>query len=562
MGAAAVAAVATVLALAAPAMAAPEDRAAPPRPVASQPVVPQPAQLDPPPPGSNDWDCAPSEEHPNPVVLVHGLSANQANNWGYVSPRLADAGYCVFSLTYGRNPLAPPPLSQVGGLVPMEQSAEELAAFVDRVRDATGAEKVDIVGHSEGSLMPNYYVKFLGGDRYVDRYVGMTPLWDGTETGGLAFLNRTGQQLGLDPALGLTLDPLCGSCRQFLKGSDFLEKMNSGGGPAVDGVTYTMIMTRYDELVAPYTSGEMDGATNIVLPGRVPERPGRARRRRVRPGHAAAHRERPGPGERLPGPVRADGAGRADCELTRGPGRADDPAGPVAPGGGRSGPGARVERVPVPAALSEILSAGGPVVGLDLTGADLRDADLAGVVLRGCRAAEADLRGARLDNARIDGGTLAGADLREVDLTDAVLSAVDLSGARLAGATLGETRFDGCRMIGTSLRGVRGLAASFRLTGCNLQVADLRELTLRGMRLEECDLSEADLRGADLRETTFERCRLRGSVLRHARLGTADLRTADLGEITPDTPAELAGAIVSPAQAAQVCEALGLTVLE
>lgn len=256
IGATAVAALA-VLSMAPQAQAAPEP--------APQPVVPAPSAIDPAPPGANDWDCRPGAAHPDPVVLVHGLSANQADNWGYVAPRLARAGYCVFSLTYGRSPLAPPPLSQVGGLVPMEQSAQELAAFVDRVRSATGAEKVDIVGHSEGSLMPNYYVKFLGGDRQVDRYVGMTPLWDGTETSGLAFLNRTGRQLGLDPALGLTLDPVCGSCRQFLRGSDFLEKMSSDGGPAVDGVTYTMIMTRYDELVVPYTSGELDGADNIVL---------------------------------------------------------------------------------------------------------------------------------------------------------------------------------------------------------------------------------------------------------------------------------------------------------
>jgi hypothetical protein len=43
--------------------------------------------------------------------------------------------------------------------------------------------------------------------------------------------------------------------------------MNSDGGPSVDGVTYTMIMTKYDEAVVPYTSGRMDSdnATNIVL---------------------------------------------------------------------------------------------------------------------------------------------------------------------------------------------------------------------------------------------------------------------------------------------------------
>ncbi|MBC3192018.1 alpha/beta fold hydrolase [Pseudonocardia sp. C8] len=242
------------VALVGPAQAAPAPAA-----------VPAPALIDPPPPGANDWSCRPSAEHPNPVVLVHGLTGNQANNWGYVSPRLAQRGYCVFSLTYGRSPLAPPPLSQAGGLAPMEESAEELASFVDRVLETTGAEKVDIVGHSEGSLMPNHWVKFLGGAEHVDRYVGLTPLWDGTNTGGLAFLNRSGQQLGLGPAVGTVLDPLCAACRQVLRGSDFLERMSSGGGPRVDGVTYTMIMTRYDELVVPYTSGMMDGADNIVL---------------------------------------------------------------------------------------------------------------------------------------------------------------------------------------------------------------------------------------------------------------------------------------------------------
>ena len=41
--------------------------------------------------------------------------------------------------------------------------------------------------------------------------------------------------------------------------------MNSGGGPAVPGIDYTMILTRNDELVNPYTSGIMEGADNFIV---------------------------------------------------------------------------------------------------------------------------------------------------------------------------------------------------------------------------------------------------------------------------------------------------------
>jgi len=99
---------------------------------------------------------------------------------------LADAGYCVFALTYGQNPDVPPPLDQRGGLLPMEQSAQELSGFIDGVLAATGAHKVNIVGHSEGATMPYYYVKFLGGAAKVDHYVGLAPGYHGTTVDGLA----------------------------------------------------------------------------------------------------------------------------------------------------------------------------------------------------------------------------------------------------------------------------------------------------------------------------------------------------------------------------------------
>ena len=206
------------------------------------------------PPGANDFKCRPSGDHSEPVVLVHGLGANMDTNWGYMSPRIAAAGYCVFALTYGR--ATEKPSDPRGGVISMKESAHELARFVDRVLAATGARKVDIVGHSEGSLMPDYYVKFLPRARHgdgspkVDDYVGITPLWRGSRR--VPLLDGRG----------------CPACSQITRGSDFLNQMNRGPtGPRVPGVSYTMLMTLFDQVVAPVTSGYMDGATNLFMQG-------------------------------------------------------------------------------------------------------------------------------------------------------------------------------------------------------------------------------------------------------------------------------------------------------
>lgn len=218
-----------------------------------------------PPLGANDWGCKPSAEHPNPVVLVHGLFANGTDNWPTFSPLLANNGYCVFALTYGASAGAPP---YAAGLGPMEDSAVELASFVDKVRSATGAQKVDLLGHSEGTLMPQHYLKFLGGAPKVQRYVALTPLYEGTSLHGTSeVLDRLATEV---PVGGQVVDAACGACRQFFPGSEFMNKVSEGGS-AVPGIEYTTIMTKFDELVTPYTSGFLEGANNIVIQDECPQ---------------------------------------------------------------------------------------------------------------------------------------------------------------------------------------------------------------------------------------------------------------------------------------------------
>jgi triacylglycerol lipase len=217
------------------------------------------------PPGTNNFACQPSAAHPEPVVLVHGLGASGPTNWSYIGPRLVAKDYCVFALSYGRDPRTRLLSYRPGGTIPMEQSSAELKAFVDRVLDSTGAAKVDLVGHSEGTVMPRHYLERRGGAAVVDDFVALTPLWRGTNVGGAAFLRDFADPLGLSAPIIDLVASICGSCPQFLTGSQYLNDLNADG-EAVPGIDHTNIITRYDELVIPPTSGVMrDGGTNIIV---------------------------------------------------------------------------------------------------------------------------------------------------------------------------------------------------------------------------------------------------------------------------------------------------------
>ncbi|KAG0049813.1 hypothetical protein BGZ83_005370 [Gryganskiella cystojenkinii] len=161
--------------------------------------------------GYNDWGCKVSTAHPRPIIFVHGLGSNGLENWQYMGPRFALKGYCTFTIIYGQYKNIP----LLAGLDKMENSAAQLATFVDQVLASTGSTKVDLVGHSEGSMMPRYYLKFLNGASKV-----------------------------------------------VLVDSPFLQNLNSPND-TVPGVQYHFISSKVDELVIPYTSGFLlDAKTN------------------------------------------------------------------------------------------------------------------------------------------------------------------------------------------------------------------------------------------------------------------------------------------------------------
>ncbi|MFD8499566.1 esterase/lipase family protein [Amycolatopsis sp. NPDC059657] len=211
--------------------------------------------------GLNDWSCRPSEAHPEPVVLVHGTGDNKDYTWRMLGPMLISRGYCAYSLTYGVLPGAPVVGDVVGGLTPIEDSSAELKTFIDRVLTTTGKSKVDIVGYSQGTLLPTYYAKFLGGGEKINRYISLAPLWNGTNVAGAADTYALLRTLGLGWLTNLITN--CAACPEVLTGSDLLARMREGGMFLPD-VAYTNIVTMYDQNIVPYTSGLGEG-TNIVL---------------------------------------------------------------------------------------------------------------------------------------------------------------------------------------------------------------------------------------------------------------------------------------------------------
>ncbi|WP_236791587.1 triacylglycerol lipase [Amycolatopsis sp. GM8] len=196
--------------------------------------------------GVNDSSCRPGAAHPRPVVFLHGLGATSYEDLNFLQASVAAQGYCTYSPTYG----AYPGFDLVGGLRPIADSAAEIKQFIDSVLAETGASQVDLVGHSEGGFQSLYVPKTQGIADRIGTVVAIAPPAHGTTFAGLTTLAYLFGQ-GERDLVGQALSTVgCAACDDLTVGGSAVATLDAGP-IAQPGVHYTIITSRYDELVTP-----------------------------------------------------------------------------------------------------------------------------------------------------------------------------------------------------------------------------------------------------------------------------------------------------------------------
>jgi hypothetical protein len=158
-----------------------------------------------------------------PVLLVPGTSLNPATDYGYGwEPALRTLGwpYCAVTL----------PGNAMGDI----QVAGEYVVSAIRTMHAAYGGRIDIVGHSQGGMVPRWALRFWPDTRaMVDDLVGLSPSNHGT----------------------LDAIPVCAaSCApafwQQRSNAAFIAALNSAQ-ETFPGISYTDVYTNTDEVVVP-----------------------------------------------------------------------------------------------------------------------------------------------------------------------------------------------------------------------------------------------------------------------------------------------------------------------
>lgn len=171
-----------------------------------------------------------------PVVIVSGLGA----------PRIAAVAYGLAFRARGFQTFAAP--QRLLGYGDVRIAAKLVEDEVRRIREKTGAPKVHVVGMSLGGLIGLYYIKCMGGDRHVDRFVSV---------GGPLNGSSVARAVELLPSHAVH------AIAQTTPDNDFMRELRAAPEPT--GVRMFSVGTRGD-VMTPRTSWDSPGLEPVESP--------------------------------------------------------------------------------------------------------------------------------------------------------------------------------------------------------------------------------------------------------------------------------------------------------
>ncbi|MFF2111246.1 esterase/lipase family protein [Rhodococcus koreensis] len=138
---------------------------------------------------------------------------------------------------------------------PVGPPANGVACRVGLFHRAPGADRVDLVGHSQGGLVPLFYINHLGGESKIGTMIGVAPATHGISAYGM--LNFLAAHSQAKDAVGKVIpavdDGTAGSA--FVTGT-------GEGGMTRPGVEYATVSSRHD-LVVQLSESQLPPGPNV-----------------------------------------------------------------------------------------------------------------------------------------------------------------------------------------------------------------------------------------------------------------------------------------------------------
>lgn len=166
---------------------------------------------------------------PRPIIVLHGYAMNRAN-------------FLPLARRLARNRLGPVLGFEYWTLGKVSSAAARLGAFVERVCEAHGADRVDLIGHSMGGVVSRYYVALGGGAPRVRSLITL-----GSPHGGC----------------DLSVFGVGRPVKELKYDSELLNRLDAAGLPR--GTAFTAIWSRADCLVPSPRAAALRGAEQIVF---------------------------------------------------------------------------------------------------------------------------------------------------------------------------------------------------------------------------------------------------------------------------------------------------------